>query len=245
MLSDFTLLQFISITLIFIWSGFVRSGLGFGGATLGIPLMLLVSDQPIYWIPIIGFHLLFFSTLTLSTRWDNVDWNYLKKSNLFVVPAAIAGVVGLINLPNILLLIFIYGITFIYALLWIIDKEIHSSNIWVDRVLLVVGGYVAGTSLTGAPLLIAVYMRNVDSSRLRSTLFVVWFIIVTLKMLTLISFGIPLNFIPAVALMPAAAIGHIIGLKTHNYILARDKLFKRIMGCFLLMVCSLGLWTVF
>ena len=33
--SDLTQWQFIAIALTFIWSGFVRSGLGFGGAALG------------------------------------------------------------------------------------------------------------------------------------------------------------------------------------------------------------------
>lgn len=27
------------VALLFVWAGFVRSGLGFGGATLGLPLM--------------------------------------------------------------------------------------------------------------------------------------------------------------------------------------------------------------
>ena len=118
MFPDFTLAQFMAAGLIFVWAGFVRTGLGFGGATLGLPLMLLVDDRPIYWIPIIGTHLLFFSGLTLRTRLDNVDWGYLKKSSRLTVPAAIAGVLGLINLPNTWLLVFIYTITLGYAVLW-------------------------------------------------------------------------------------------------------------------------------
>ena len=34
--------QLLATALIFIWSGFVRSGLGFGGAALGLPFLLLV-----------------------------------------------------------------------------------------------------------------------------------------------------------------------------------------------------------
>jgi uncharacterized membrane protein YfcA len=36
----------ILIGLIFVWTGFVRTGLGFGGAALGLPLMLLVGGSP-------------------------------------------------------------------------------------------------------------------------------------------------------------------------------------------------------
>ena len=46
--------QLVATALIFIWSGFVRSGLGFGGAALALPFMLLVYGQPVFWLPVIG-----------------------------------------------------------------------------------------------------------------------------------------------------------------------------------------------
>lgn len=49
---DFSNTELILIAVIFIWTGFVRSGLGFGGAALGLPLMLFIYDQPVYWLPI-------------------------------------------------------------------------------------------------------------------------------------------------------------------------------------------------
>lgn len=67
-LLSFSAMQLLATALVFIWTGFVRSGLGFGGAALGLPLMLFVYDQPLYWLPMIGIHLLFFSALTLRTR---------------------------------------------------------------------------------------------------------------------------------------------------------------------------------
>ena len=100
MFLDFDPLQIILIGLLFIWTGFVRSGLDFGGAALGLPLLLMVHDQPVYWLPIIGAHLLFFSAVTLRTRINNVNWLYLRQSSMFIVPAAIVGVFGLLNLPN-------------------------------------------------------------------------------------------------------------------------------------------------
>jgi len=50
----------VLVSLIFLWTGFVRTGLGFGGAAIGLPLMLLIGGSPVYWLPVIGIHLLFF-----------------------------------------------------------------------------------------------------------------------------------------------------------------------------------------
>jgi uncharacterized membrane protein YfcA len=72
-LLDFSLYQILSIALVFVWTGFVRTGLGFGGAALGLPLMLFIHNNPLLWLPIIGMHLLFFSGLTLLNRLHNVD----------------------------------------------------------------------------------------------------------------------------------------------------------------------------
>jgi uncharacterized protein len=240
-LADFTFWQLVATGLIFIWSGFVRSGLGFGGAALGLPLMLLVYDQPIFWIPLIGSHLLFFSGLTLSKQLHNVDWAYLLKAGKLILPAAIAGVFGLINLPNQLLLYFIYSITLFYAICWTLDKAIRSQRPWVDNLLLLIGGYVSGSSLTGAPLMIAVFLRNVPITKLRDTMFVLWFIIVTIKIITLYMLDVPLQTMAAIALVPVATIGHVLGLKTHAYIMQHDTLFKRMIGILLIVVCIGGL----
>jgi len=227
------------------WAGFVRSGLGFGGAALGLPLMLFIYDQPLYWLPIIGTHLLFFSAMTLRTRLNDVDWAYLKKALIYILPATFAGVFGLLNLPNQWLVVFVYSITLFYAITWIMDWAIQSKNTWLDRFLLFTGGYVAGTSLTGAPLMVAVFMRHVRGVQLRNTLFVLWFILVTIKMSTFAILGVDLHFITALTLIPVAAIGHVIGLKVHDRILENDRTFKRIIGGVLAMICVLGFSHVF
>ncbi len=241
MLFDFTLLQIGITALFFIWAGFVRSGLGFGGAALGLPLMLFVHDQPLFWLPVIGAHLLFFSSLTLSTRLNNVDWGYLKQSGIYIIPAALVGVFGLLNLPNKWLLIFIYSISLIYGTLWALSISVRSNKAWLDKLLLIVGGYVAGTSLTGAPLMVAVFMRNVTADQLRNTLFVLWFVLVTIKMSTFAVLGVPLHLTSALALLPVAAIGHVVGLKMHERILRNDVVFKRVVGGVLMLVSVLGL----
>ena len=244
MLHDFTTTQLLLTALIFVWTGFVRSGLGFGGGALGIPLMLLVYPEPLFWLPVIGTHLLFFSGLTLRTRLNNVDWGYLRHAATFIVPAALIGVFGLISLPTSWVLAFIYGVTLFYALIWVMNWAIESHNNWVDRMLLLLGGYVAGTSLTGAPLMVAVFMRNVAREQLRNTLFVLWFTLVTIKMGAFAALGVDLQTVSALLLISVAAIGHVIGLKTHDSLMKNDQLFRRWIGAGLVVVSLLGLWQL-
>jgi uncharacterized membrane protein YfcA len=244
MLSQFSTPEILLIGLIFVWTGFVRTGLGFGGAALGLPIMLFLDDRPLYWLPIIGAHLLFFSGMTLRTRLRDVDWAYLRKSGVFIIPAAVIGVFGLVNLPNQWLLAFIYGIALFYAVIWLRNWAIHSHHDWVDKLLLIFGGYVAGTSLTGAPLMVAVYMRNVSRQQLRNTLFVLWFILVSIKMTTFTLLGVKLHLLTALLLLPVAAIGHVVGLKAHDKIMQNDQQFKRMVGGVLMLVSILGLSKV-
>lgn len=241
LLPDFTVHQTVVVALLFIWTGFVRTGLGFGGAALGLPLMLFIHNDPRLWLPIIGVHLLFFSGLTLRTRLHNVDWRYLKHTAVYIIPPAIIGVFGLVNLPILWLNIFIYSITLFYGFVWLFNRKIESHHNWVDKLLLILGGYVAGTALTGAPLMVAVYMRHVDKIQLRDTLFVLWFILVSIKMTTFIVLKVDLHVQAALTLLPIAAIGHMLGLKAHAAIMRNDLLFKRWIGGGLMMTSALGL----
>ncbi len=244
MLLDLSPEQLLYTALIFVWTGFVRTGLGFGGSALGLPLMLFVQDQPLFWLPMIGWHLLFFSGLTLRTRLNDVDWRFLRRSSLFIVPAALVGVAGLLNLPNQWLVVFIYTVTLFYAFTWMMNRDIRSTNHWLDKVLLVLGGYIAGTSLTGAPLMVAVYARNVAANQLRNTLFVLWFVLVTLKMSAFAMLSVDLQWQGALLLLPVAAVGHVLGLKLHQRILRNDALFKRLMGSALMLISALALWQM-
>jgi uncharacterized membrane protein YfcA len=245
MLMDFSFYQMLSIALVFVWTGFVRTGLGFGGAALGLPLLLFVRDNPLLWLPIISVHLLFFSGLTLLKRLHNVDWQYLRRTSIYIIPPAIVGVFGLVNLPVLWLNSFIYSVTLFYGFTWLLNRGIESRHVWADRVLLIFGGYIAGISLTGAPLMVAVYMRNVSKYQLRDTLFVLWFILVSIKMTTFIALSVDLHFLTALTLLPIAAIGHVLGLKAHNTIIHNDLLFKRWIGGGLVVVSFLGLWHLY
>jgi len=92
--------------------------------------------------------------------------------------------------------------------------------------------------------MVAVYMRNVAAHQLRNTLFVLWFILVTIKMTTFKALDVDIHLLTAIYLLPVAAIGHIIGIKTHEFILKNDQQFKRIIGAVLIVISVLGLAQV-
>jgi uncharacterized protein len=273
-MSELSLLQLCLIALIFIWSGFVRSGLGFGGAVLSLPFLLLVDNSPLVYLPIIALHLLFFSSLTVylnnrkvkqqslessdstslsagssnTARSSNtrplstVDWAYLKFSlGIMIVPKLI-GVFGLITLPPELMSSIIFTIVACYALSYIFNRPFRSTSKTLDIFFLMLGGYISGTSLIGAPLIIAVLMTHVAAHQLRDTLFTLWFILVAIKMAAFVWAGIDLQLIPALILLPCAGVGHVLGLKAHEQILkAETKVFFRILGSVLLVISGIGL----
>ena len=105
-----------------------------------------------------------------------------KKITFLDFATTLLGVVGLISLSDKVISIFIYCVTIFYAIIWVKDTKIVSSSGWADKLLLLLGGYVAGTSLTGAPMLVAVYVKNIAKECLRPTLFVLWFVLVSIKM---------------------------------------------------------------
>jgi hypothetical protein len=158
------------------------------------------------------------------------------------VPAAIVGVLGLVSLPNQWMVLFIYSVTLFYAVIWVMNWAILSRSDGFDKVLLVIGGYVAGTSLTGAPFIVAVYLRHVARELLRNTLFVLWFVLVSIKMGTFAALGVDLRLLDALALLPVAAVGHVLGLKAHDWLMRDDRRFKRVIGGVLIVISSLGLW---
>jgi len=255
-MADLSLYQYLLIGLIFIWSGFVRSGLGFGGAVLSLPFLLLVDNQPLVYLPLIAVHLLVFSTLTV---WQNqrkqgrssangaaetgtVDWAYLKKAMAIMIIPKMVGVLGLLTLPAGLMTGIIFGIVSVYSISYIINRPFRSNHPLLDAGFLMLGGYISGTSLIGAPLIISVFATHVAKHQLRDTLFVLWFILVTIKMAAFIYAGVDLQLIHHLWLLPCAAVGHVIGLHFHQRILDGDpKVFYRVLGTTLLAVSIIGI----
>jgi uncharacterized membrane protein YfcA len=270
-MSDFSLIQYGLVALIFIWSGFVRSGLGFGGAVLSLPFLLLVKDDPLIFLPIIAVHLLVFSSLTIwmnnrgsrkhgkssqkltgfgpdaavNSRESTVDWSYLWRMLRIMLVPKLIGVFGLFTLPANVLSAIIFVIVAIYSVSYIINRPFRSTNKTVDVVLLMAGGYISGTSLIGAPLIIAVAAQHVAREKLRDTLFALWFILVLIKLAAFIWVGLDLQLIHHLWLLPCAFIGHVIGLRFHERILrAETPVFFRLLGIVLLVVSSVGMVSV-
>ncbi|SDN32919.1 sulfite exporter TauE/SafE family protein [Vreelandella arcis] len=255
-MTDLLWYQYALIGLIFAWSGFVRTSLGFGGAVLALPFLLLVVNEPLVFLPIIAIHLLIFSSWiawrghrqvqqagTGSTSPEsNIDWGYLSKALKIMIIPKLIGVVGLLTLPANVMTSIIFGIVIIYAIGYVLNKPFKSKNKYVDYVLLALGGYVSGTSLIGAPLIVAVFATHVAKEQLRDTLFVLWFILVVIKMVSFLIAGVDLQLIHQLWLLPCAFIGHLLGEKAHRYMLKADTgLFFRVLGAVLIVVSVVGL----
>lgn len=254
-MTDLALYQLALIAAVFIWSGFVRSGLGFGGAVLSLPFLLLIDNKPLVFLPLISVHLLVFS----SAIWiesavkrrrappaeavETIDWAYLKKAMAILIVPKLIGVFGLLTLPSDLMSKVIFCIVGAYAISYIINKPIASNNRAVDIFLLALGGYISGTSLIGAPLIMIVFAKNVAKHQLRDTLFVLWFALVCIKLTAFIIAGVDLQLIHHLWLLPCAAIGHFLGLRFHYFLVNADqKIFFRVLGVVLLAISVIGLW---
>lgn len=253
-MSDLSMIQYGLIGLIFIWSGFVRSGLGFGGAVLSLPFLLLVDNEPLVFLPIIAVHLLVFSSLTIVMNnrkrpasgrpsEGTVDWPYLWRILSIMIVPKLIGVFGLVTLPATIMSTIIFGIVTLYSLSYLFNRPFRSNNKVVDVIFLMLGGYVSGTSLIGAPLVIAVVAQHLPKEKLRDTLFALWFILVTIKMAAFLYVGVDLQLIHHLWLLPCAAIGHVLGLKFHDHMLkAETSAFFRMLGAVLLVISCIGLW---
>jgi uncharacterized protein len=255
--NELTAIQIALVFLIFVWSGFVRTGLGFGGAMMSLPLLLLVDDRPLVYLPIIAVHLLIFSTLTVwqnnrkslttsTEKISTVDWVYLKKSMKIMIIPELLGVAGLLTIPANIMSIIIFSIISVYSVSYILNKPFKSSHPITDGIFLALGAYISGTSLIGAPLIMTVYMMHVAREKLRDTLFVLWFILVSIKMCAFIIVGVDLQMDAHLWLLPATAIGHYFGLKFHNRLLKADPVvFYRVIGSALLFVSAFGLASLY
>ncbi len=251
-MSELTLTQLVLVCLIFVWSGFVRTGLGFGGAMMSLPLLLLVDNRPLVYLPIVAVHLLVFSTLTV---WQNnrtrsatekkpstVDWAYIKKSMKIMIVPKLIGVAGLLTIPAQIMSAIIFAIISVYSITYILNKPFKSSHPVSDGIFLSLGAYISGTSLIGAPLIMTVYMVHVAREKLRDTLFVLWFILVSIKMVAFLIAGVDLQLQAHLWLLPATAIGHFFGLKFHERLIKADPVvFYRVIGSALLLVSGFGL----
>lgn len=256
-MADLQTWQYALIGLLFVWSGFVRSGLGFGGAVLTLPFLLLVVKAPLVFLPIIAVHLLFFSALTIAfAHWRSrrsagpdrevapktVNWSFLRYALPLMLVPKLIGVAGVITLPTDVVSGFIFALVSVYAISYILDRPFRSRSRRIDALFLLIGGYVSGTSLIAAPLVVPVAASRVPREQLRDTLFVLWFILVGIKLAAFVVSGIDLQWLHHLWLLPCAGVGHVLGLRFHRYTLrAETALFFRVLGVGLLAVSLAGL----
>ncbi|APE31572.1 permease [Halomonas aestuarii] len=248
--------EYALIGLIFVWSGFVRTSLGFGGAVLSLPFLLLVLDEPLVFLPIIAVHLLIFSSWIAwrghrllvaknggqAPSEGNIDWGYLLRAMKVMIIPKLIGVIGLITLPGQVLTKIIFMIVLVYAVGYVLDRPFRSNSRLLDGFLLVLGGYVSGTSLIGAPLIVAVFASHVAAHQLRDTLFALWFILVLIKMVSFLIAGVDLQLIHHLWLLPCALLGHLLGERAHQHLLeSRTNLYFRVLGGVLILVSVVGL----
>jgi len=237
--------QLLLIGLCFLWSGFVRSGLGFGGAALTLPLLLMFENNPLVFLPAISCHLLFFSALTVVTRFHNIDWAFLIKILMALAVPFAMGLVGLLNLSGELLTLIIYAITLVYGVGYIVNMAISSSGRLADAMLIFFGGYASGVSLIGAPLISAVGVRYLKPANMRDTLFMLWLVMVVLKIGTFVAAEVNLQWRLTLLTFPAVAVGHFLGLRMHALIVGGDKRrFEQFIGFGLVAISLLGLLNV-
>lgn len=233
------------------WSGVVRSALGFGGVALALPFLLIIDDRPQIYLPIMAAHLLVFSSLTVIKNHrlakkgfaePTVAWPFLGKALLIMLIPKCIGVFGLITLPTQIINTIIFTIIGVYSMTYVLNYHIESKHKLVDILFLIVGGYISGASLIGAPLIVAVFSKYVSRYQLRDTLFVLWFVLVCIKMGSFVIADIDLQLSHHLWLLPCAALGHILGSRIHQYLLTTDSVkFYRILGSALLITSTIGL----
>ena len=231
----------------------MRSGLGFGGALFTLPFLLLIHNDPLFFLPIISLHLLFFAGLTViqsergtkDANSTSVNWQFVRYSLLVMIVPKLAGVVGLLVLTTALMNLIIFSLIAAYSLTYILGKPLQSNSRLIDIVFLIAAAYISGTSMIGGPLVIAVAMRHIRPHEFRNTLFVIWWILVSIKLCAFVIADVDIQLLNALWLLPFAGIGHLIGHRFHQQLLQRDSAsFYRILGWILLGTAIVGISQV-
>jgi len=247
---ELSLFEYALVGLIFVWSGFVRSGLGFGGAVLALPFLLLIVNDPLVFLPLIAVHLIFFSTLIMwqsrrratTNASPSINWPYLKRAMQIMLLPKIAGVIGLLTLPPVIMSSLIFLIVLAYAIGYIINRPVAITRRWQEYGFLGLGAYISGTSLTGAPLIVPVVASKVAKHELRNTLFVLWWILTLIKLVSFVIAGVDLQLIHHLWLLPCAFVGHLLGERMHHYLVSQETAtFYRVLGLALVVVSLTGL----
>lgn len=239
---EFTAYGIVILAIAFWWSGFVRAGLGFGGAGLMYPVALLAVDSVVFLVPIVCIQLVVFSGATLVRDYRHIRWRVAGGLFGATLPAILVGVFGLINLPQLMVLLILYFIMVAYALSYIFNFRVRNPKKWMELLSLLIGGYASGMALAGAPIIAAVGIRYLEKEQVRATLFVVWILTVIIKLTTLYSYDVDLQLRHQLWLLPMAFVGHLMGMRLHDRLLElQNFVFYRWMGIGLLSLSLIGI----
>ncbi len=239
---ELTPLTITGLVLCFLWSGFIRSGLGFGGLVLTLPFALMVVDSPLHILPVAIVHAFLIGTSTMLTGFHNIDWRRLGKIVLVVSGPVALGLLGLITIPEKLLLLLVFGVVMIYSLHYIHPFIRISGRGWSDLAALILGGYLSGLALLGSPLIVSVAAGWIERRRLRDSLLALWVILAPPKLAVLYFSGVDLHLDWQWWLLPTNLVGHYLGLKFHDYLLGlRSSGFYRWLGVTLMIVVLVGI----
>ncbi len=237
--------SYVAIALCFMWSGFVRSGIGFGGAALSLPLLLLIVEAPLIFLPALAWQLLFFSLLTIMTRLHTIDWSFLRSLGLQLAIPFVVGLLGLVSLPADILAGTVYVTTLVFGVAYLTNRMLKGGNKLVNAISLSLGGYVSGIALIGAPLIVAASSHRLLAINVRNTFFMLWIVMVLFKLSALYAAKIDLQWQLSLCTLPLVAVGHYFGLKLHSRIASGSREgFNRLLGSGMCLVSVSGLYSL-
>jgi hypothetical protein len=231
--------------LCFIWSGFLRTGLGVGATVLMLPFALFVVNSPLIVVPIVATQSVILSSVTVFQHSQNVSWKHVGIFLGITAIPFVIGLYGLILLPEKWLMLLVYGITLMYALSYIFQIRLATNNTGLDLLALIMGGYINGLSFSGGPPIAAVMSKYVPKRQFRDTFLAMVILIAAIKLSTFYWVGVDLQLQLQLFMIPAVLIGHIIGLRFHHYFMTIDeRSFYRWLGVVIFIATLVGIRTV-
>lgn len=234
--------QYAAIALCFVWSGFVRSGLGFGGAALTLPFLLLIIDNPVVFLPAISWQLLVISVATVITRLENVHWGFLVRLVGVLIIPFILGLIGLFNFSGFALSLTVFFVTFLYGISYCTNKTLNRGSRVLDGLGLLLGGYVSGVALIGAPIIVASSSRRLPAHMVRDTFFVLWIVLVIFKLTGFVVAEVDLQWKLTFLTFPLTLFGHYLGQLVHDKLVQGDRRqFEKAIGVGMVMVSVFGI----
>lgn len=233
------------LMLCFLWSGFIRSGLGFGGLVLTLPFALMVVDSPLDIMPLAVVHAFVVGISTVFLRFRNVDWMQLLEMIKVMAIPVLFGLFGLITIPETWLLLLVFGVVLMYSLNYIRPFIQLKVGGWSNTLVLMLGGYLSGLALIGSPLIVAVAGHRIERHRLRDSLLALWVVLSPPKLVILFYSGVDLHLDWQWWLLPVNLLGHLLGMKFHDHLLRlRTEAFYRWLGAVLMLVVLVGIYRV-